>query len=205
VAGAPLADVLAHPVVARLQQVLAETPGAQLSLADPLRRAAVALILRGTAGGDALEVLMIKRADYAGDPWSGHVALPGGRQEPGDASLEATAIRETREETAIDLSVNGRILGRLDELQPSTPALPAIAIAPYVAVLGGDPPMRVSDEVEAAFWVPLSALRDPAAWSDMQIEVRGMRRTFPAFLYQGYVVWGLTERILRQFLRRLDG
>jgi hypothetical protein len=59
--------------------------------------------------------------------------------------------------------------------------------------------------VEAAFWVPLSALRDPAAWSDMQIEVRGMRRTFPAFLYQGYVVWGLTERILRQFLRRLDG
>jgi 8-oxo-dGTP pyrophosphatase MutT (NUDIX family) len=205
VAGAPLLELLAHPVVARLQQVLSETPGAQLSLADPLRRAAVALILRGTAGGDALEVLMIKRADYAGDPWSGHVALPGGRQEPGDASLEATAIRETREETAIDLSVNGRILGRLDELQPSTPALPAIAIAPYVAVLGGDPPMRVSDEVEAAFWVPLSALRDPAAWSDMQIEVRGMRRTFPAFLYQGYVVWGLTERILRQFLRRLDG
>jgi 8-oxo-dGTP pyrophosphatase MutT (NUDIX family) len=148
---------------------------------------------------------MIKRADYAGDPWSGHVALPGGRQEPGDASLEATAIRETREETAIDLSVDGRIIGRLDELQPSTPALPAIAIAPYVAVLGGDPPMRPSDEVEAAFWVPLATLRDPASWSDMQIEVRGMRRTFPAFLYQGYVVWGLTERILRQFLRRLDG
>lgn len=204
-AAAPLAAVLAHPVVARLQKALGDAPGAQLSLDDPLRRAAVALILRGAVGGDALEILMIKRADYAGDPWSGHVALPGGRQEPADASLEATAIRETHEETAIDLAADGRIIGRLDELQPSTPALPPIAIAPYVAVLGGDPPVRLSDEVEAAFWVPLAALRDPASWSNVQIEVRGMRRTFPAFLHGGYVVWGLTERILRQFLRRLDG
>jgi 8-oxo-dGTP pyrophosphatase MutT (NUDIX family) len=205
VPGAPLEAALAHPVVARLQRTLSERPGAQLPLAEPLRRAAVALILRGTPDGGALEILMIKRADYAGDPWSGHVALPGGRQEPGDLSLEATAIRETREETAIDLAADARIIGRLDELQPSTPALPALAIAPYVAVLGGDPPMKLSEEVDAAFWVPLATLRDPTAWSDVQIEVRGMRRTFPAFLHDGYVVWGLTERILKQFLRRIDG
>jgi 8-oxo-dGTP pyrophosphatase MutT (NUDIX family) len=206
-AAADLEALLAHPALARLARSLSERPGAQLALSPPLRRAAVALIIRGAelpAARDGLEVLMIKRADYEGDPWSGHVALPGGRQEPGDASLEATAVRETREETAIDLTTHGRILGRLDELEPRTPVLPPIAIAPYVALLAPGAPMRLSEEVDAAFWVPLERLRDPAAWSDVQLEVRGVRRTFPAFLYEGYVIWGLTERILKQFLLRLD-
>ncbi len=201
--GAPLEAVLAHPLVARLARTLRDRPGEQLPDSDPTRRAAVALILRGAADG-ALEILMIKRAAYQGDPWSGHVALPGGRQEAGDPSLEATAIRETREETAIDLSARGRILGRLDELPPRTPVLPPIAIAPYVAVLGGDVTIRLSAEVDAAFWVPVTALQEAAAWSEMPIEVRGMRRLLPAFRHGDYVVWGLTERILRQFLQRLE-
>ena len=90
--------LLTHPIVARLERALREQPGAQLTLSDPLRRAAVALILRDPGDG-TLEFLMIKRADYEGDPWSGHVALPGGRHEQGDPTLEATAIRETWEET----------------------------------------------------------------------------------------------------------
>jgi len=202
VAAAPVETLLAHPLVVRLARALRETPGEQLTLADPLRRAAVALILRDP-GDASLEFLLIKRADYEGDPWSGHVALPGGRREPGDESLEATAVRETREETAIDLARQGRIIGRLDELQPRTPLLPPIAIAPYVALLGGDAELRVSDEVEAAFWVPLRALLDAGSWSDVELAVRGEKRVFPAFLYQGYVIWGLTERILTQFRTRL--
>jgi len=203
VSGAALAPVLAHPVVARLAASLGERPGEQLALSDPLRRAAVALILRlGEAG--ALEFLLIRRAEYAGDPWSGQVALPGGRREPADASLAETAIRETREETGIDLAAHGRLLGRLDELQPSNPVLPAIAIAPYVAVLAGAAVTTLSAEVSGSFWVPLAALREARSWSEVTIEIRGMRREFPGFLYEGNVVWGLTERILTQFLRRID-
>ncbi len=201
--GAALAPVLAHPLVARLAASLTERPGEQLALSDPLRRAAVALILRASGAG-ALEFLLIRRAEYAGDPWSGQVALPGGRREPGDGSLEETAIRETREETGIDLAAHGRILGRLDELQPSSPVLPAIAIAPYVAVHAGAAVMTLSAEVGGSFWVPLDALRDARSWSEVTIELRGMRREFPGFVYEGNVVWGLTERILTQFLKRLD-
>jgi 8-oxo-dGTP pyrophosphatase MutT (NUDIX family) len=201
--GAALGPVLAHPLVARLAASLAERPGEQLALSDPLRRAAVALIIRLTAVG-ALEFLLIRRAEYAGDPWSGQIALPGGRREPGDASLVDTAIRETREETGIDLAAHGRIIGRLDELQPSNPVLPAIAIAPYVAVLAGPMETMLSAEVSGVFWVPLDVLRDARSWSQVTIEIRGMRREFPGFVYEGNVVWGLTERILTQFLKRLD-
>ncbi len=201
--GSSLAGVLSHPLVLRLASSLVERPGEQLGLSDPLRRAAVALIIRITGAG-ALEFLLIRRAEFAGDPWSGQVALPGGRREPGDTSLVETAVRETREETGIDLAAHGRILGRLDELQPSSPVLPAIAIAPYVAVLAGPMQLTLSAEVSGVFWVPLDVLRDARSWSAVTIEIRGMRREFPGFVYEGNVVWGLTERILTQFLKRLD-
>ena len=57
--------------------------------------------------------------------------------------------------------------------------------------------------MDAAFWVPLSAMLEAQAWSDVELQVRGEKRVFPAFLYQGYVIWGLTERILTQFKSRL--
>ena len=193
--------LLARPEIARLARSLRERPGFQLALSDPLRRAAVALIIREGEGGPA--VLMIKRAIFPGDPWSGQIALPGGRREDGDASLEATAVRETREETGVDLAAHGRILGCLDELKPSTPVLPQIAIAPYVALLAVDAPIALSDEVSAAFWVPMSDIADPSNWADVELEIRGAHRTFPAFRHGEHVVWGLTERILRQFLARL--
>ena len=55
--------------------------------------AAVAAILRQAPSG--LEVLFIKRAERDGDPWSGHMAFPGGRREPHDSDLYSTALRET--------------------------------------------------------------------------------------------------------------
>src|ERR1700680_3050243 len=89
------------------------------ALIDPaVPRAAVALVLRQGARG--LEILLIKRAEHMDDPWSGHVALPGGREEPADASLQETAVRETLEETGIDLARDGEVLGALDDLRPTT-------------------------------------------------------------------------------------
>jgi 8-oxo-dGTP pyrophosphatase MutT (NUDIX family) len=198
--------VLAHADVVRLARSLAARPGhhAPVEGVEPApRHAAVALILRlGAAGG--LELLMIKRAEYAGDPWSGHVALPGGRQEPGDATLAETAMRETREETAIDLATRGRILGMLDALWPRTPVLPPIVIAPFVAVAASDVAIITSPEVAHAFWVPLLALRDPEATREVELHIRGAPRRVPGIGYGDYTIWGLTERILRQLFARLD-
>jgi 8-oxo-dGTP pyrophosphatase MutT (NUDIX family) len=196
-------DLLNHPLLHRLTRALRERRPAQLQLEEALRRAAVALILRANREG-VLELLMIKRAAFEGDPWSGHVALPGGRQEPGDASLESTAIRETWEETGIDLARDGCVIGQLDDLEPRTPRLPPLVITPFVAVLGHDVPIVLSPEVDEAFWVPLSALQDPNASREIVLELTGGPRTVPSFQHEGYTIWGLTERILRQFIALLD-
>jgi len=195
--------VLAHPDVQRLSHALAERPGARLDIPDPMRRAAVAVILR-LGGAGALELLLIKRAEFAGDPWSGHVALPGGRRENTDVSATATAIRETMEETAIDLMRDGRLIGALDELQPATPALPPIVIAPFVFVAGSDVRIQPSREVADAFWVPLAALADPDSVREIELQLLTGTRRVRSFGYGAHEIWGLTERILSRLLETLQ-
>ena len=148
---------------------------------------------------DEPELLFIKRAELERDPWSGHVAFPGGRIEPADTSLEMTAMRETFEELALDLRV-GRILGRLDDLAPRSPVLPPIIIRPFVAIVSPDVEFILSAEVASAFWVPLSALRGESAKAEHVMMINGVRARFPAFRVQEHVIWGLTERIVRQLL-----
>ena len=167
--------------------------------APEARPAAVALILHETPEGGGLEALFIRRAQRADDPWSGQVALPGGRRDAGDADLFATAVRETREETGIDLAGAER-LGRLDDLYPRTPTLPPVVVRPFVFALAARPPLLPSDEVERAFWVPLLRLSEPAVRQEVTLTVRGTDRTFAAYDVGGDLIWGMTERILTPFL-----
>jgi 8-oxo-dGTP pyrophosphatase MutT (NUDIX family) len=195
------------PDVRRLRAALAARPGVPINAEDESRRlAAIALVLRPGTGPDAdPELLMIKRAEAEGDPWSGHVACPGGRMEPGDHDLEQTAIRETWEETGVDLARDGHVLGALDDISPRTPTLPPIIVRPYVAVVKPELDIVQSSEVAEAFWVPLAALRERAAWGTAMVTVRGYgERQVTAFRHGAYTVWGLTERVLRQFLEYLD-
>jgi 8-oxo-dGTP pyrophosphatase MutT (NUDIX family) len=200
-----ITNVLQHREIARLAARLAARPATTVEC-DPGEhplRAAVVLVLRpGDAGG--LEILMIKRAEFEGDPWSGHIAFPGGRQEPDDQSIEATAIRETWEETAIDIARDGAILGALDEVSPRTPTVRRVVVRPYVAAVVADVEVVESPEVAAAFWVPLSALLETAAWITAEVDAHGESLSVPAFMHGEYVVWGLTERILRGFLALLE-
>jgi 8-oxo-dGTP pyrophosphatase MutT (NUDIX family) len=144
---------------------------------------------------------MIKRADVEGDPWSGHIACPGGRMEPSDDNdLAVTAVRETLEETGVDVARDGRVIGRLDDISPTTPYLPPMVIRPYVALVRAHVEIVPSAEVAQAFWVPLAALRTPAAWGTAMVTVRGREMSVSVFTHGDYTVWGLTERVLRQFL-----
>jgi len=196
----PELDALArHPLVRRLLASLAERPGRLADADAGTRRAAILLVMRARADGEP-ELLMIKRSDFEGDPWSGHIACPGGRMEPEDRDLAMTAVRETREETGVDIARDGRVLGYLDELSPRSPHLPPLVIRPYVALVRADVRIEPSNEVADAFWVPLSALRSAEAWGSGTVHVRGRDVTVSVFRHGEYTVWGLTERVLRQFL-----
>ena len=197
--------LLAHPEIERIASRLRARPGTTVEEPDPrFRRAAVAIVVR-VGSESTLELLMIKRAEHDRDPWSGHVALPGGRWEPQDPDLEATAIRETLEETGIDLAAAGRILGTLDELHPRTPSLPPIIVRPYVAAVRPDISIIHSPEVADAFWVRLSDLREHARWIQTSVIVRdGELLGVTAFQHGQYTIWGLTERMLRRFTALLE-
>ncbi len=178
--------------------------------APDARPAAVALVLvpvsadgggGGGGGRGGLEILLIRRAERADDPWSGQIAFPGGRQEESDPDLLATAIRETREETGVDLSAAER-LGTLDDLYPRTPTLPPVVVRPFVFALAARPALLPSDEVQRAFWMPLAHLSESGVRREVTLTLRGAKRTFPAYLVGNgdEVVWGMTERILTPFL-----
>lgn len=195
-----MAHVLGDPLIARVARALDGRRAVEAESGERYRRAAVALVLRADSGPAGPELLLIQRATWEGDPWSGQMALPGGRSEPGDATLAATAVRETREETAVDLEREGRILGRLDDLQPRTLILPPIIITPFVAAFAGGSALTPSSEVADAFWVPVSALQDPDASRNVVVELPTGALRVSSFQYQGHTIWGLTERILREFL-----
>jgi 8-oxo-dGTP pyrophosphatase MutT (NUDIX family) len=148
-------------------------------------------------------ILLIRRADRAGDPWGGHMALPGGRREPDDPDLLATAIRETQEEVAIDLRAE-QLAGALTDVIPRTPVLPPIAVRPFVFQVSARPWLRLNPEVARATWVRLDYLVRPETHHPVRLEVGGQDRLVQAYELEDAIVWGMTERILTSFLQQLE-
>jgi 8-oxo-dGTP pyrophosphatase MutT (NUDIX family) len=173
--------LLDHPTFEHLRRVLAERPGALAPDDGAPRRAAVAIVLRHAAGAD-VELLLIKRSEREGD----------------------TAVRETREETGIDLARDGLVLGTLDELRPRSATLPSIIVTPFVAVVRADVTIETSDEVASTFWVRLASLGDPAVAVESEVTARGATWRVPSYALGGHIVWGMTERILNNLLALLS-
>lgn len=163
-------------------------------------RASVAIVLGAGAAGTQL--LLIQRATRDDDPWSGHMALPGGRRDPDDADALATAVRETREEVGIDLSANAEPIGGLDELRAVARNRPLdLVISPMVFALHRPVTLALSPrEVDSAVWVPLAFLASPGARATHRRTLDDISSEFPAFRYEHYTIWGLTHRILKGFL-----
>jgi 8-oxo-dGTP pyrophosphatase MutT (NUDIX family) len=166
---------------------------------DPLIWAAVAVVL--APDPDAL--LLIRRAERAGDPWSGHMALPGGRRERTEPDLFTTAVRETAEEVGLTLG-RGDLIGTLDDVVPRTPVLPPIAVRPYVFILSRRPTLTLNPEVAGARWIPVDLLLHTGTYDSIHLEIRGENRKFPAYRLDDSVVWGMTERIVSSLLLHLQ-
>jgi 8-oxo-dGTP pyrophosphatase MutT (NUDIX family) len=168
------------------------------------QQASVAIVLREGERGS--EVLLIERALREGDPWSGHMAFPGGRREPGDVSTEAAARRETLEEVGVELG-GAEYLGRLDDLMGNPRVSPKLVIAAHAYHLEVEQPFVLQPrEVQHALWFPLAALHDESRWVDHGVPALPDIR-FPGVLVgepNRHVVWGLTYRFIDRLLEVLE-
>ena len=178
------------------------TPTMQQATKDSVPDAAVALILREGPGSG--EMLIIQRADNPGDYWSGHLALPGGRADRDDRSLVATAAREVEEEVGISLSTAEDFVGRLSPVSPSSGRLPSIRVTPFVAVLPRPVSLRLSHEVGAAFWTSVDGLRKSGLCETLSMSLGDRVLKWPAYPSARGPIWGLTQRIITEFLTYLD-
>jgi len=169
-----------------------------------VRKAAVAAILRD--GGRGVELLFIRRAEHPRDPWSGQMGLPGGRVDPGDTSPLAAALRETREEIALDLEALGRLLGRLSEVRTHLPlgSVPH-SVVPFAFAVEGDPRLKRNEEVQEALWVPLSFLLDRGNRSAFTWVRKGLPLPMPCYTFEGRVIWGLTLKIVDELIEVAGG
>ena len=169
------------------------------------RFAAVAAILHDRNG--EAEVLLIRRAHKEGDPWSHHMAFPGGRQDPSDRDLLHTALRETEEEVGLTLVPDKHLIGRLDDL----PAVVrgnrvGLVIAPFVFAVDNEPVLVPhAAEVEEVVWAQLSALAAGSLDTTYGYQLGGQTLELPGYDVGGRVVWGMTHRMLAALLAALDG
>ncbi len=187
-----------HHVIEELERIIKGRKSIKISRDGDFIHASVMVILREER--DRYSMLFIKRREYLSDLFSGHMAFPGGKMQKGDESKLETAIRETLEETGIDLRKDGRILGELDDVSPVNPRARHYIVTPYVALVGEDIKVKPNEEVAEFVWIPISNFMDEKTLEIRGIERYGMRLENFAFHYQKYVIWGMTARILRQFL-----
>ncbi len=158
----------------------------------------MAVILRARS---ETELLFIKRAEKPGDPWSGHMAFPGGHLDPGDDDLKAAAIRETHEEIGITLARGSTYLGSINQQR----AMPRgrqldMLIEPHVFRLDHDPTPQLNYEVDEVVWANLPQLLSGELHSTQTTEVAGKPTVFNGYrLPSGHFVWGLTYRMLLSF------
>ena len=172
---------------------------------DPPMRAAVALLLQPRP--DDIYVLFIHRAHHPHDPWSGHMAFPGGRHEPEDPDLLVTIQRETHEEIGISLDEHGEYLGRLAEVQAMARGKQTgMIVSPFVYLVSQEArPVPDPVEVQDIIWVPLSFMQQDGVEQIVQRNLQaGSTIQVPALLYGGKTIWGLTYRMLRDFLELIS-
>jgi 8-oxo-dGTP pyrophosphatase MutT (NUDIX family) len=168
---------------------------------EEVRHAAVAMVL--TEGGSGAEVLFIERARHEGDPWSGHMACPGGRVDPGDAGGREAAERETLEEVGLHLE-HAELLGRLDDKKGNPRTQSELVISAFVYHLPAPSALRPNYEVEEAFWFPLAGLLEDA--NHVHYTARE-EFEFPGILVgepDRHIVWGLTYSFLESFFEVIE-
>lgn len=168
------------------------------------RQAAVAAVLRTSARP---EILFIRRAEHSRDPWSGHMAFPGGRVDREDENPLQAAVREAKEEVDLDLRSQGQFLGELSQVRAVSRARPRegeppLVVHPYVFAVGDEDPALTPDEreVQEVVWVPFDLFLDPKNRQNLDMTYEGQQYQFPCYRFQGRVIWGLTLKMVDELV-----
>lgn len=189
-----------------LTSIVSRLEGRDTTGSNDDAHAAVAAIFRAPTDHEEAQVLLIRRAERAGDPWSGHMAFPGGKREATDPSLFVTALRETQEEVGLDLEHHARLVTRM----PSVPALTrsktgGMLVTPFIFAL--DKPEHqefvFSPEVAEAYWVPIGPMARGEIATTFPYRHEGNLLQLPAYMVQERIVWGLTHRMLSMLFAAL--
>ncbi|HPG28286.1 MAG TPA: CoA pyrophosphatase [Myxococcota bacterium] len=172
-----------------------------LDTGEARMQAAVSLVLRER--GNDLEALFIRRAEFEGDPWSGHIAFPGGRIDPGDAHARAAAERETVEEVGLDLA-RARRIGRLSDVLGHAES---IRVSAWVYAIDGDPPLQPNYEIREVFWSPLHHCTDPERQAMREFSYLEHSMPLPTIRLledtRAPVLWGITYKFMDDFMARI--
>ncbi len=179
--------------------LLSPEPPERLAGPPPKGHAAVAVVLR-PGGPKWPEMLMIRRSEKEGDPWSGHMAFPGGRRDPQDPTPVSTAIRETEEEVGLHLGP-ARRLGALDPVY--SPRIAPLRIDAWVFALDAHPPLVTNIEVESTHWFDLERFLSNEGRATFPFAWKGQPVTLPCVRLDGCFIWGMSLRIIDDLLTRL--
>ena len=156
--------------------------------------AAVVALLR--ENNHHIEILFVKRTQTPHDPWSGQTAFPGGKRSSVDKDLKDTVIRETCEETNIDLRKGCKFLGTLAPIRSIQ--RPKMQILPFVVLQLKDQKIMLNHELAKFFWVPLTELTTNKGTTQY------MSKNFPAYVIENHVVWGITYQISNSIVSKLQ-
>jgi len=173
------------------------------------QRSAVAIITRQGKYGE--EILFIERATRTGDPWSGHIAFPGGKRQDNDNSICATAIRETQEEIGLNLLQQADLIGRSADLVTRRHnVLKPMIVTPYrFQLTNPDCEITPNYEVASTFWIPMGFLRNKnnqstLTWKPFPSVTSSLSLELPCIYYETHgkkhQIWGLTYQMLMDHL-----
>jgi 8-oxo-dGTP pyrophosphatase MutT (NUDIX family) len=192
------------PLLQLIESQLAAYNPERSRLRRLMKRSAVALILQVRAG--ELHILMIKRAEREGDPWSGHMAFPGGRMDPKDPHGYAVAVRETEEEIGLVLGPGDQCIGRLSDINARPhKGLLGMAVSPFVFRLDRDVEFTPNYEVAEVVWVPLEFLMDTDNREEMVWDYKGIKMPMPCYFFGERRIWGLSLMMLDELMDLVEG
>lgn len=157
-------------------------------------QAAVVVLFRGI--DQDFQVLFVNRAEKPTDPWSGQTALPGGKRNPEDRDMKETVVRETMEETGINLLDGCRFLGAMEPLRSTQK--PEMQILPFVVLQEKEQAIKLNEELTGYFWIPIKELAKHTG------TVKSSFGEQPAYIIEKQIIWGLTYRIMHKLLSLLQ-
>tara|TARA_X000000368_G_C22947558_1_gene675109 strand:- start:80 stop:697 length:618 start_codon:yes stop_codon:yes gene_type:complete len=177
-----------------------------------INRASVSIFIFNPSRIYESEVLLIQRAKNENDPWSGHMAFPGGRYQNSDESILNTAVRETLEEIGFDIKkefsnfelTRNNIIPRLSDVETLKILEKITVVTPFLFGLEKKPKIKMNKEVDQFFWVPLRFFLNSKNRKLRNFNINGQEIQLPCYFYKHKIIWGITLSMIDEITRQID-